>query len=317
MASRIIGCGGYLPEKILDNFDLEKFLDTTNQWIFSRTGIKQRHIASDEETVASLGYNASIKALSDAKINKKDIDLIIFCTTTPDNTFPAAGSKLQAMLGLTDVPAFDLQAVCSGFVYGLDVARHMLNGNYKTILLVCADKMSSLLDWKDRSTAVLFGDGAGAIIIQNDDNSNSGIIDTKIHCDGNFRDILYTDGGVSSTKSTGVIKMDGQATFKMAIEKMSESVLSILETNNLSIEDIDYIIPHQANIRIINSIAKKIQLKPDKIISTIHNHANCSAASIPLALNDTLAAKRINKNDLIVFVSFGAGLTWGSAIYRW
>lgn len=317
MASKIIGCGGYLPSKIVTNAELEKTLNTSDEWIRSRTGIGQRHIAASDEYTSHMAHNAAKAAIKDAKIDPKDIDLIIACTNTPDNSFPGIANKLQGYLKLGQIPSFDLQAICSGFVYGTQVADNMIkSGKYKTVLLVCAEKMSSLLDWQDRSTCVLFGDGAGAVIMQHHD-SNSGIIDSNIYSDGSMYDILYTDGGVSMNGKSGNVQMKGQEVFKKAVEKMSESVRFILESNNLGLADIDYFVPHQANRRIINSIANKFGIEDDKVILTIEKHANCSAASIPLALSELKSTKGIETGKLVVFTAFGAGATWGSILVRW
>ncbi len=317
MASKIIGCGGYLPNKIVTNCDLEKFIDTSDEWILSRTGITQRHIAGEDEYSSHMAHKAAIAAIEDAKINPTDIDLIIVCTNTPDNSFPSVANKLQGYLKLGSIPSFDLQAICSGFVYGMQVSDCMIkSGKYKTILLVCAEKMSSLLDWKDRSTCVLFGDGAGAVILQQD-TSGSGIIDSAIFSDGSMYDILHTNGGVSMNNKSGTVQMKGSDVFKQAIEKMTESVKNLLHTHNINIPDIDYFIPHQANLRIIDNISAKLNLSNDKIVTTIKNHANCSAASIPLALTELKNTKNIKTNDILVFTAFGAGATWGSMIVKW
>jgi 3-oxoacyl-[acyl-carrier-protein] synthase III len=317
MASKIIGCGGYLPSKIVTNSELEKTINTSDEWIRSRTGISQRHIAAKDEYSSHMAHNAAESAIKDAKINPKDIDLIIACTNTPDNSFPGIANKLQGYLGLGQIPSFDLQVICSGFVYGMQVADNMIkSGQYKTVLLVCAEKMSSLLDWQDRSTCVLFGDGAGAVILQHDD-SNSGIIDSNIYSDGSMYDMLYTDGGVSMNGESGKVQMKGSEVFKKAVEKMSESVKIILEANNLGISDIDYFVPHQANLRIINSIVSNFGISNDKVITTIEKHANCSAASIPLALSELKSTKGIEAGKIVVFAAFGAGATWGSILVRW
>lgn len=317
MASRIIGCGGYLPSRVVTNADLEKTIDTSDEWIKSRTGIAQRHIAASDEYTSHMAHKAAQAAIKDANIDQKDIDLIIVGTNTPDNSFPSVANKIQGYLGLGEIPSFDIQAICSGFVYGTQVADNMIkSGKYKTVLLVCSEKMSSLLDWQDRSTCVLFGDGAGAIILKQD-GSNSGIIDSNVYSDGSMYDILYTDGGVSMNGKSGNIQMKGSEVFKKAIEKMSTSVESILASNNLSINDIDYFIPHQANQRIISAIANKFELNKEQVIVTIEKHANCSAASIPLALSELKSTKGIERGKLIVFTAFGAGATWGSVLVRW
>ena len=317
MASKIIGTGGYLPEKIVTNFDLEKSIDTSDEWIKSRTGITQRHIAAADEFTSHLGYNAALQAISSAQIQKDDIDLIITCTNTSDNSFPSTANKIHGYLGLKHIPSFDLQAICSGFIYGLQVADSMIkSGKYKTILLICADKMSSILDWQDRKTCVLFGDGAGAVILQKSE-SDSGIIDCDIFSDGSLGDILYTDGGVSSNGRSGVVKMLGAEVFKKAVEKMPESVYNILKKNNLTLDDVTYIIPHQANLRIISNMINQFAINPDKVIVTLDKHANCSAASIPLALAQLELTGKIKSGDILVFTAFGAGATWGAAIVRW
>ena len=317
MASKIIGTGGYLPERIVSNFDLEKSIDTTDEWIKSRTGITQRHIAATDEFTSHLGYKAALDALNSAKISRDKIDLVITCTNTPDNTFPSTANKIQGYLGLKTVPSFDLQAICSGFLYGLQVADGMIkSGKYKTILLICADKMSSILDWQDRKTCVLFGDGAGAIILQ-ESSSDAGIIDCDIFSDGSFYDVLCTNGGVSTNGKSGIVEMAGPEVFKNAVEKMPESVYNILKKNNLTLDDVTYIIPHQANLRIINNMINQFCIDSNKVIITLDKHANCSAASIPLALAQLQLTKAIKSGDIVVFTAFGAGATWGAAIVRW
>ena len=317
MASKIIGCGGYLPEKVLTNDDLAKFIDTSDEWIRTRTGIRQRHIAAEGEFTSHMAHKAALAAIKDANINSKDIDLIVVCSNTPDNSFPGVANKLQGYLDLGQVPSFDIQAICSGFIYGIHVVDSMIkSGKYKTVLLVCADKMSALLDWQDRSTCVLFGDGAGAVILQHCD-SNAGVIDSNIYSDGSMYDILYTDGGVSTNGKSGRVQMKGQEVFRRAIEKMSESVKQLLEVNEMSLSDIDHLVPHQANLRIIDSIAARFDIDSNKIVTTIERHANCSAASIPLALSELKSLKGIKPGKIVVFTAFGAGATWGAAIVRW
>ena len=317
MASKIIGCGGYLPEKVLTNDDLAKFIDTSDEWIRTRTGIRQRHIAAEGEFTSHMAHKAALAAIKDANINSKDIDLIVVCSNTPDNSFPGIANKLQGYLDLGQVPSFDIQAICSGFIYGIHVVDSMIkSGKYKTVLLVCADKMSALLDWQDRSTCVLFGDGAGAVILQHC-ASNAGVIDSNIYSDGSMYDILYTDGGVSTNGKSGRVQMKGQEVFRRAIEKMSESVKQLLEVNGMSLSDIDHLVPHQANLRIIDGIAARFDIDSNKIVTTIERHANCSAASIPLALSELKSLKGIKPGKIVVFTAFGAGATWGAAIVRW
>lgn len=319
MASKIIGTGGYLPEKIVTNFDLEKSIDTSDEWIRSRTGITQRHIAASDEFTSHLGYKAALAAINSAGISKDEIDLIITCTNTPDNSFPSTANKIHGYLdfGSKKIPSFDLQAICSGFIYGLEVADSMIkSGKYKTVLLICADKMSSIVDWQDRSTCVLFGDGAGAVVLQAS-NTDSGIIDCEIFSDGGLCDILYTDGGVSSTGKSGVVQMMGQEVFKNATLKMAASVQNILTKNSLSLDDVTYFIPHQANLRIINNIVSQFNIDPNKVIVTVDRHANCSAASIPLALAQLQLTNNMKSGDILLFTAFGAGATWGAAVVRW
>jgi len=317
MASKIIGTGGYLPEKIVTNFDLEKSIDTSDEWIKSRTGITQRHIAATDEFTSHLGYNAALQAIASAQIQKDDIDLIITCTNTSDNSFPSTANKIHGYLGLKHIPSFDLQAICSGFIYGLQVGDSMIkSGKYKTILLICADKMSSILDWQDRKTCVLFGDGAGAVILQKSE-SNSGIIDCDIFSDGSLGDILYTDGGVSTNGKSGVVKMAGAEVFKKAVEKMPESVYNILKKNNLTLGDVTYIIPHQANLRMFQNISKSLNIPLDKFYLTIHKYGNMSSASCAIALDEAIRKQYIQPDHLICLPVFGGGLTWGSALIRW
>ncbi|MGX6960840.1 MAG: beta-ketoacyl-ACP synthase III [Rickettsia endosymbiont of Pentastiridius leporinus] len=317
MTCKIIGCGEYLPTKIVSNDELAKFVDTNDEWIRTRTGISQRHIAGDTEYTSHLALKSAEKAIADADILANEIDLIITCTTTPDNSFPSVATKLQGSLGLNNIPSFDLQAVCAGFVYGLQVANSLiLSGKYKTILLVGAEKMTSLLDWNDRSSCVLFGDGAGSVILQHS-SDDSGIIDSNIFSSGIDYDILYTNGGVSMTGSSGKVTMQGQKLFRLAVEKMQQSIEDLLRNNNFTVNDIDYFIPHQANIRIINKLSELLNIEDHKVVKTVEQHANCSAASIPLALSTFKASGKIKKGDIILFSAIGAGLTWGSTLIRW
>ncbi|MFU7502442.1 MAG: beta-ketoacyl-ACP synthase III [Candidatus Tisiphia sp.] len=317
MACKILGCGAYLPERIVNNAELSLSVDTNDEWIRSRTGILQRHIAGNDEYTSHLALKASQNAIDDAGLKASSIDLIITCSTTPDNSFPSIASKLQGYLGLNNVPSFDLQAVCSGFVYGLHVADSLIKSRkYRTILLVGAEKMSSLLDWSDRTTCVLFGDGAGTVILQYSEDS-SGIIDSNIYSDGRYFDILYTDGGVSTDGKSGKIKMKGREVFRHAVEKMSKSAEYILHNNNFTIDDVNYFIPHQANIRIIDAVIERLKINPSKVVKTVAQHANCSAASIPLALASLKSYANIKKGDILLFTAIGAGITWGSVLIRW
>lgn len=320
--SRIIGCGSDLPEKILSNDDLSEFVDTSDEWITSRTGVKNRHIASDGETTSDLALRAGKKAIAHAGIAVDEIDLIVVATTTPDNTFPATAVKLQSQLGLIRGAAFDVQAVCSGFIYALSIVDCMLKaGQMKTALVVGADTMSRLLDWEDRSTCVLFGDGAGAVIVRAFDSDGTpdqrGVLSTHIHSDGRLEDLLYTDGGPSSTGTVGNLKMQGRDVFKQAVKNLAAVVDEALAANNLPPEAIDWLIPHQANKRIIDSTAKKLKLPSEKVVLTIENHANTSAASIPLALDQAVRDGRVQPGHLLLMEAMGGGLTWGAALVRW
>jgi 3-oxoacyl-[acyl-carrier-protein] synthase-3 len=318
MSSKILGCGSYLPDRVVTNKDLTLSLNTTEEWIESRTGILKRHVASEDELTSHLALKAAEAAILDAKIDKELIDLIIVATTTPDNTFPATATKLQGYLGIKNCPSFDLQAVCSGFIYGLHVANSLiLSKAAKTILLVGAEKMSSVLDWSDRSTAILFGDGAGAVILTEDASNQSAIIDSEIFSNGEFYDALYTDGGVALNGIAGTVQMKGKEVFRNAVEKMGDAVNSLLVKNNITIEQIDLFIPHQANIRIIEALCERIGLEDEKVIKTVSSHANCSAASIPLALEYAKSKGLIKPGALILFSAIGAGLTWGAALIRY
>jgi 3-oxoacyl-[acyl-carrier-protein] synthase-3 len=317
MALKVLGCGMYLPKRVVTNDYFEDILDTNDEWIKSRTGISQRHFAEPGELSSDMAIQAAIDAIRNSGVSKEEVDLIICCTTTPDNSFPSVAIKIQAGLGLKNIPVFDLQAVCAGFVYGVQVADSMVkSGAYKTVLLVGAEKMSSLLDFTDRSTCVLFGDGAGAVILQHSDTT-SGIIDSQIFSDGAYYDILRTDGGVGLSGDSGRIRMNGREVFRHAVEKMSDSILTILARNNIPIERVNYLVPHQANVRIINNIAQRLGFDIEKTIVTVDRHANCSAASIPLALAESCKNNRFREGDIIVLTALGAGVTWGACILRW
>lgn len=316
--SKIIGTGSYLPQKIMTNFDLEKMVDTSDEWIVERTGIKERHIANENELTTDLALKAAQEAIKSANISKDDIDTIIFATTTPDVTFPSCGVILQRKLNITEKCfAFDIQAVCSGFIYALNIADSFIKSNKaKTILVVGAETLSRIVDWKDRNTCVLFGDGAGAVILQATEE-NRGILNTEIHSDGQYNELLYTDGGVSLNQKSGTIFMAGKEIFKLAVNKMTECVIRNIEKCGLTVNDIDLLIPHQANKRIIDGVGKKLGLSDEKVIKTVQNHANTSAGSIPLALDYSVKNNKINDGDIIVLESLGGGLTWGSIIIKW
>lgn len=316
--SIIAGCGSYLPEKVVTNSDLELMVNTNDEWIRSRTGITQRHIAADGEATSHMAAKAAKDAINAAKIKASDIDLIIVATTTPDSTFPATAVHVQAAIKAEKAAAFDVQAVCAGFIYAISVADSFIkSGQAKNILVIGADKMSSIVDWKDRNTCVLFGDGAGAVILQASDEENRGILSTHIYSDGNFQNILNTSGGASSSGTVGKVQMLGQEVFKHAVDKMSKSVKAALKENDLNNSDIDVLIPHQANMRIMEMVAKKLKIAPENVISTVATHANTSAASIPLALAKAVNEEKISKGDVVAFTAIGGGLAWGSCLLRW
>lgn len=316
VTSRIIATGSYLPEKFLTNFDLEKTVDTTDSWIVERTGINKRHIAAADELTSDIASKAALKALANANLQAEDIDMIILATTTPDLTFPATATTVQAKIGAKSAFAFDLQAVCCGFVYAIATANNFIkSGQVKNALVIGADTLSRIVDWQDRNTCVLFGDGAGAVVLQAC-SDGSGIIATDLHSDGSLNNILKTSGGTSNQK-TGFIEMSGKEVFKHAVEKMSKSVLSVLEKAQLSVADIDLLVPHQANARILNAVATRLNLPEEKVVITVQDHANTSAASIPLALDFANSQGRIKKDQIIVLEALGGGLTWGSVILKW
>ena len=320
LRSRILGCGSYLPDNVVTNEELAKTVDTSDEWIVARTGIKQRHIALEGELTSDLARKAALKAIEHAGIDVQDIDLIILGTTTPDNTFPSTATKIQAQLGLTHGFAMDVQAVCSGFMFALATADNFLKaGQGKTALVIGAETFSRLLDWEDRTTCVLFGDGAGAVILRAEEaeGESAGILSTHLHSDGQHQDILMVDGGPSSTQSTGHVCMAGKEVFRHAVVNLAEVVKEALEDNNLSADDIDWIVPHQANKRILDGTAKKLKVSTDKVIVTVDQHANTSAASIPLALDAAVRDGRIKRGDLLILEAMGGGLTWGSALIRW
>ena len=317
MNSKIIGVGSYLPDKVLTNFDLEKLIDTTDEWITQRTGIHERHIAAEGQSTSDMAVEAVKRAITNAQISTTDIDMIICATTTPDLTFPSTACLVQNKLGL-DKPiiAFDIQAVCSGFVYAMSIANDMMrDGKIRHAVIIGADKMSSLIDWQDRSTCVLFGDGAGAVVLQA--TEEVGIIDTEIKANGTYCNILKTTGGTSTTATAGNIYMDGRGVFKHAVEKMTSSIRDITARNNMTLDDIALIVPHQANYRILSLVAEKLNIPDDKFMLTIGEHANTSSASIPLALDVALKQGKINKGDNIILEALGGGLTWGAVLIRW
>ena len=319
--SIITGVGGYLPERVLTNFDLEKMVETSDAWIQERTGIRSRHIASDEQTTSTLAIKAGEVALKNANITGKDLDLIILATTTPDDTTPATAMRVQAALGAVNAFAFDVQAACSGFMYALSVADKFIKaGTVKRALVIGAETLSRIVDWKDRNTCVLFGDGAGAVIVEakevSESTDESGILDIILHSDGSLRDLLTTTGGVSRTQTAGYVHMEGREVFRHAVTNLSNVALEVIEKTGLQLSDIDYLVPHQANIRIIEGTAKKMDISLDKVIITLPEQGNTSAASIPLALYEGVRTKKLKKGHLILLDAMGAGFTWAGALIR-
>ncbi len=317
----VTGVGHYLPERVVQNADLETLVDTTDEWIKTRSGIERRHFAADGQNTSDLGAAAANAALANAGLTAADLDAIILATSTADLTFPSAASMIQAKIGMTGGFAFDVQAVCAGFVYALSTAQGMiLSGQAKRVMVIGAETFSRLMDWTDRGTCVLFGDGAGALILEaqvgTGANTDRGILATDLHSDGSFKDLLYVDGG-SSTGTTGHLRMIGKEVFRHAVEKLAETAHAALEKVGMTGDDVDWMVPHQANIRIIEGTAKRMNVPMDRVIVTVQDHGNTSAASIPLALSVGVARGQIKRGDLIVTEAIGGGLAWGSVILRW
>ena len=320
--SVVLGCGSYLPQQILTNAELAARVDTSDEWIVERTGIRQRHIAAEGEFTSHLAINAARAALADAGIDAQSIDLIVLGTSTPDNTFPATAVAVQAALGINHGAAFDLQAVCSGFIFALSTADSLLRtGNFKRALVIGAETFSRILDWNDRGTCVLFGDGAGAIIMeaqqQPGEASDRGILTTHLRSDGRHKSKLYVDGGPSSTRTVGYLRMEGRAVFKHAVGMITDVIYDAFKATGTTAEDIDWFVPHQANKRIIDASAHKLHIAPQKVVLTVDLHGNTSAASIPLALSVAVKDGRVKKGDLVLLEAMGGGFTWGSALLRW
>jgi len=320
--THVMGVGAYLPRTILSNAELAKRVDTSDEWIRERTGIQQRHIVAKGEKTSDLALHAARAALHHAKMEASELDLIVVATTTPDETFPAPATTLQARLGMKHGAAFDVQAVCSGFIYGMAVADNFIRvGQAKTVLLVGAESMSKLLDWKDRTTCVLFGDGAGAVVLQGKrgrgDNTDHCVLNTKLYSDGRLHDLLYVDGGPSSTQTTGHLRMQGKEVFRHAVTNISAAIVASVEEAGLKISDVDWFVPHQANQRILDGTARKLGISSSKVISTVAQHGNTSAASVPLALATAVADGRIHKGQLVLLEAMGGGFTWGASLIRW
>src|ERR1700722_2848461 len=322
LRSQVAGCGAYLPERVITNRELAGRLDTSDEWIRQRTGIGERRVAAPGELTSDLALRAAERALASAGVNGSDFDLYDLATAPPDNTFPATATKVQAKLGMTKGAAFDVQAVCSGFIYALAVADNFIrSGQAKTALVIGAETFSRILDWQDRGTCVLFGDGAGALVLKAAPASGAagerGVLSTHLHSDGELYDILYVDGGPSSTGTTGHLRMEGREVFRQAVHRLSEAVEEALAANGLTGADIDWLVPHQANLRIIDAIGKRLHLRPGQTVVTIERHANTSAASIPLALDEAVGAGRIRPGHLVLMEALGGGLTWGASLVRW
>jgi 3-oxoacyl-[acyl-carrier-protein] synthase-3 len=318
----IKGVGHYLPERVVPNSEFEATLDTTDEWIRTRSGIERRHFAADGETTSQLGTNAARAALADAGLDANDIDMIVVATSTPDLTFPSVATMIQKDLGMTSGFAFDVQAVCAGFVYALSNANaQIVSGQAKRVMVIGAETFSRIMDWTDRATCVLFGDGAGALILEAQEGAGTsedrGILSVDLNSDGNYRDMLYVDGGVSTTGTAGKLRMQGNPLFRQAVSKLASTAEAAISKANITSADIDWIVPHQANIRIIEGTAKKLGLSMDKVVVTVQDHGNTSAASIPLAMSVGKARGQIKQGDICVAEAIGGGLAWGAVVLRW
>jgi 3-oxoacyl-[acyl-carrier-protein] synthase III len=320
--SVVLGCGSYLPGRVLTNGELAQSVDTSDDWIVQRTGIHERRIAATGELTSDLALHAARAALTHAKVDAQSIDLIVLATSTPDQTFPASAVSVQAGLGITHGAAFDLQAVCSGFVYALATVDGLLRtGTFKRALVVGSETFSRILDWKDRTTCVLFGDGAGAVVLdaqeQPGTREDRGLLTSRLRSDGRYKDKLYVDGGPSSTQTVGHLRMEGRDVFRYAVGAITDVIEAVFRDTGYSADDIDWFVPHQANKRIIDGAAHKLGIAPEKVVMTLDRHGNTSAASIPLALADAVADRRIKRGDLILLEAMGGGFTWGAALVRW
>ena len=317
-----IGCGHYLPDRIVENSEFEATLDTSDEWIQARTGIKRRHFAAEGEFTSHLAIHAAHAALADADLEGRDLNAIVLATATPDQTFPSTATKVQATLDMSGGFAFDVQAVCAGFIYALANANALIvSGQAKRVMVIGAETFSRIMDWSDRSTCVLFGDGAGALILEAREGDGTaadrGIIETDLNSDGRLNDLLYVDGGVSSTRTTGVLRMEGQEVFKHAVSKLHSSGETVMQKAGITSDDISVVVPHQANLRIINKVGQKMGIPLERIVVTVQDHGNTSAASIPLAIAAARADGRIKAGDLVLMEAIGGGLAWGSALMRW
>ena len=314
----IVGTGAALPPRRVTNAELAERVDTTHEWIVERTGIEARHIAADGETTATLATEAARKALAAAGIEATQVGLIVLATATPDQTFPASATRVQTALGIDDCIAFDVQAVCTGFLYALSIADNMVKGGMADhALIIGSETFSRILDWEDRATCVLFGDGAGAVVLQARDTVDEGILATRLHADGRHNDLLYVDGGVSTTGTVGKLRMKGKEVFRHAVVNLADVLGEVLEAAGHRVEEIDWVVPHQANKRILDATARKLGLEPERVVVTVDQHANTSAASVPLALDVAVRDGRIKKGDLVVLEAMGGGFTWGAAVIRY
>lgn len=322
LRSVVLGCGSYLPSRVLANAELSRMVDTSDEWITQRTGIRERRIAAEGETTSDMALAAARAALASAGVPAQSIDLIVLATSTPDNTFPAAAVSVQAGLGITQGAAFDVQAVCSGFVFGLAAIDGLLRtGAFKRALVIGSETFSRILDWNDRTTCVLFGDGAGAVVLEAHNGTGTradrGILTTHLRSDGRYKSKLYVDGGPSSTQTVGHLRMEGRAVFKHAVAMVTDVIEDAFKATGYTADDVDWFVPHQANKRIIDDTAKKLGISPAKVVTTVDRHGNTSAASIPLALTVAVADGRIKRGDLVMLEAMGGGFTWGSALVRW
>ena len=318
MRAVIRGIGSYLPKRVMTNQEMSEMVETSDEWIQERTGIRKRRIAAEGEFTSDLGYEAALAALQHAGLTADDIDLIVVATSTPDLTFPSTATIIQEKLDMRHGAAFDIQAVCSGFIYGTHVVNALLkSGGAKRAILIGAETFSRILDWTDRGTCVLFGDGAGAIIVEAVEDTESGILQTYIRSDGRYRDMLYVDGGPSRTQTVGHLRMLGNQVFKHAVTDISKVIKDCAEQAGIEVADIDWFVPHQANQRILNAVAKRLKLRPGQVVSTVDQHANTSAASVPLAMDAAVKDGRIKKGDLVMLEAFGGGFTWGAALLRY
>jgi 3-oxoacyl-[acyl-carrier-protein] synthase III len=316
--SLVVGVGSALPKRRVENAELASQVDTSDEWIVERTGIRTRYIAGQDETTATLATDAARRAIEHAGISASEIDLIVLATATPDQTFPSSATKVQAALGITDCVAFDVHAVCTGFLYALSVADAMLRaGSGRTALVIGSETFSRILDWEDRTTCVLFGDGAGALVLRAGDEAERGILATRLHADGRHNDLLFVDGGPSTTGTVGKLRMKGREVFRHAVVNLADVLNEVLAAAELTADDVDWVVPHQANARILDATAKKLGLSPEKVVITVDRHANTSAASVPLAFDAAVKDGRVKRGDVVVLEAMGGGFTWGAAVLRY